>query len=223
MTHQIVAVIPVRSFRNGKTRLADVLAPERRAALGRHLLAHVVTAARGSGNLGAIAIVSPDPEVLAYAASLGSGIVPVDQDGAAGGLNGALDQGRAWARAGGAGALLILFSDLPRLTAGDVRALTRASSTVAIAPDRHVVGTNALLLRLDSPARANARFAFQFGPGSFARHMREARRLGLSLRTLLAAGTAFDLDTPDDLEVVGAGGWEMSERAAVVPNAGGTS
>src|SRR5579884_2996612 len=136
MTHQIVAVIPVRSFRNGKTRLADVLAPERRAALGRHLLAHVVTAARGSGNLGAIAIVSPDPEVLAYAASLGSGIVPVDQDGAAGGLNGALDQGRAWARAGGAGALLILFSDLPRLTAGDVRALTRASSTVAIAPDR---------------------------------------------------------------------------------------
>jgi 2-phospho-L-lactate guanylyltransferase (CobY/MobA/RfbA family) len=43
-------------------------------------------------------------------------------------------------------------------------------------------------------------FIFRFGEGSYAKHQDEAARLGVDAMTAMAAGTSFDLDTPDDLE-----------------------
>ena len=48
MNEHVVAVVPVRSLRNGKTRLATVLGPEERAALLRRSGAGVIGAARHS-------------------------------------------------------------------------------------------------------------------------------------------------------------------------------
>jgi 2-phospho-L-lactate guanylyltransferase len=49
-----------------------------------------------------------------------------------------------------------------------------------------------------------APFAFAYGPGSFARHVAEARRCGLGVRVLTDPSLAFDVDVPGDLELLAA-------------------
>lgn len=199
MSGGIVGVVPVRSLTGGKTRLAGALTPEMRAALTRRMLGGVLDALAEADACEAVAVVSPDPEVLAFAATKPSGILPLAQDAATPGLLPALEAGRSWAFARGAGALLVLFGDLPLLTGEDVRNLVRRAAPVVIAPDRHGLGTNGLLLRQGIGGRAPAaRFRFQFGDDSYARHVAEAHRLGLEVVPSLAPGTAFDLDTADD-------------------------
>ncbi len=237
----VVAVVPVRALRGGKTRLAGELTAEAREALTRQMLRSVVGAARDSGSVDAVVVVSPDPAVLAFARSFGPGVVALPQDplpfGAAGleaGLNGAVVQGRDWAAGHAAAALLMLFGDLPLLTADDVRNLVRRDAPVVLAPDRHGIGTNALLLRLGALNGNGAPFGpfrFAFGAGSYARHVDEAHRLGLEVATTVMPGTAFDLDTPADWRrlvgagwVVGNGDWVMGPgeaaeaRSALAPS-----
>ena len=228
----IVALVPVRSLADGKTRLSEALSPEARSALTRRMLKGVVRAALDSGAVGPVAVVSPDPAALAVAAIEGTEVVPLLQDPDQSGLNGALAQGRDWALRRHAAALLILFGDLPLLSPDDVRNLVRRDAPVVLAPDRHGTGTNAMLLRLGGAAgRRDLRakrggtegFRFGFGPGSYARHVDEAHRLGLDVATALTTGTAFDLDTPDDLRLLvdgGTAGRPDGESELVIPGSG---
>jgi len=48
-------------------------------------------------------------------------------------------------------------------------------------------------------------FRFAYGPGSFRRHVAEARRLGLGVRVVRDPDLAFDVDVPEDLAALGAG------------------
>ena len=66
---------------------------------------------------------------------------------------------------------------------------------VAIAPDRHGRGTNALSLPLPEAEG----FTFAFGPDSFALHNLEAARLGLKIEEIHSPGLACDIDEPADL------------------------
>ena len=190
----VVAVIPIRSLTTGKLRLAGAITADDRQAMIVRMLERVVAAARGAEALDAVAVVSPDPEALALAIRLGVEAIaqPADRPG----LDAAIDLGREWALTRGATALLALFGDLPLITPDDVRNLVRRDAPVVIAPDRHDQGTNALLLRLGAAGRE---FRFQYGTGSKQRHVDEAHRLHLEVATAVAMGTAFDLDTPDDL------------------------
>ncbi len=230
----VVAVVPVRTLRGGKTRLAGELTPEAREALTRQMLRSVVGAARDSGSVGAVVVVSPDPAVLALARTLGPGVVALAQGplpaGGVGpevGLNAAMTEARRWAVRHAAAAMLVLFGDLPLLTADDVRNVVRRDAPVVLAPDRHGTGTNALLLRLGELAGTDAvaaPFRFSFGTGSYARHIEEADRLGLEVATTIMAGTAFDLDTPADWRrlvgmmsgVPGRGDWVMRDGDVTV-------
>jgi 2-phospho-L-lactate guanylyltransferase len=129
-------------------------------------------------------------------------VVPLPQDASEPGLNAAAAAGRCWALARDAGALLVLFGDLPLLRPADVRHVFAVPAPVVLAPDRHETGTNALLLRFGKHRGATERFAFQFGAGSAGRHGAEARRLGLPFETVSTPGTALDLDTPEDWQAV---------------------
>ena len=240
-----VALVPVRGLRGAKTRLAGVLSAEGRELLTRRMLRTVVGAAVESDAVAAVVVVSPDRDVLTLATGLGPRVIPLAQDPAAPGLNPALDIGRDWAVAHGAAALLVLFGDLPLLTANDVARLVALgeSAPVVLGPDRHGTGTNVLLVRLggwplapggagpgsatgrphrvaptadasvevqqatddDAAARNGGRFRFLFGPDSLARHRGEAARLGVAAVIADAPGTAFDLDSPEDLALLTAG------------------
>jgi 2-phospho-L-lactate guanylyltransferase len=174
-----------------------VLSAEEREILMRRMVTGVIQAAFCSEAVTNVIVVSPDDEVLDLTDGLPR-VTAVYQPPDQPGLLAGLDLGRAQADRMCATGLLVLFGDLPMLTGSDVRHLVRRAVPVVLAPDRHGTGTNALLLRL-SAIPGGERFEFQFGEGSYSRHVAEAHRLGLDVATSISAGTAFDLDTPADL------------------------
>jgi len=86
----------------------------------------------------------------------------------------------------------VAHADLPQAT-GLAELAGTPGDPVTLVPDRDDDGTNVAVV----PASAGFRFAY--GPGSFARHSEEARRLGLGPRVLRRADLAWDVDEPDDL------------------------
>lgn len=197
MSGGIVALVPVRSLAAGKTRLAGFVTPHARESLMRRMVVNVIGAALNSAAIDEIVLISPDDAALALATGVAR-VTPLRQPADRPGLLPALDQGREYAETRGASGLLVLFGDLPLIDRDDVRNLVRRAAPVVIAADRHGQGTNALFLRL-SAIPAGERFAFQFGEGSYARHVAESHRLGLDVTTSTGSGAAFDLDTPADL------------------------
>jgi 2-phospho-L-lactate guanylyltransferase len=105
--------------------------------------------------------------------------------------------------------MLILFGDLPVLEPDDVRSLVRRDAPLVLATDRHGAGTNAMMLRLGSAAARE--FSFAYGADSRHAHLEEADRLGLDAVTAISAGTAIDLDTLEDIELLRAHGRSLPE------------
>ncbi len=191
-----IALVPIKALTAAKSRLAAALDPAARAALTLRALGNVLAALDTPG-IAARVVVTPDEAVLRAAGAAGA--IGLRQDGE--GLNEGLAQGRAWAVAAGAEALLIVLGDLPLLARADVGAildLADRPGVAVFAPDRHGAGTNALLLR---PPDA---LPFAFGVGSLARHRAAAATRGLLPRWYDAPGTALDLDTPADLAALDA-------------------
>ena len=195
---RLVAVVPVRGLRGGKTRLSDLFEEDERAGLTREMLRRVLIALRDSGIVDRVAVVSPDPSVAAAFPTPADTIELVRQPEGQSGLNQALLIGRGWAAGRGAERLLVLSGDLPLLLPDDIRHLAAQIEPVVLATDRHGTGTNGLLLR-EPDAEA---FTFGFGEQSALRHVAEADRLGLVVARSETSGTAFDLDTPDDWDAL---------------------
>ena len=209
-------ILPVKPFGEGKSRLAGHLSPNRRRTLNRELLAHTLGAVRLAHVKGEVVVVSRDKNALEAAARAGSHALfeqPPDPQLSTNGpqshakstellLNAALTQATRYAVARGATRILILPTDIPNLTAEDVRAVASprgAGPQIIIAPSRDG-GTNALFLQ---PAQA---IPFAFGKGSFARHRRLAEEAGIPVRVVESASLLFDIDLPEDYENVGRAG-----------------
>jgi 2-phospho-L-lactate guanylyltransferase len=185
------AIIPVKPFDLGKSRLAVALGTSELEALNRRLFARVFGAARGELGPGRVIVVTTDAALLAK--------VRCDQAHAvlertAGDLNAALAQACDYASERGAHAIAVLPSDLPEICGADIAALRNAIDpppSCVIAPDESEQGTNALAL---SPPHADF---FRFGPQSFASHVALAAARGLAPRIVRRPGLAHDLDTPE--------------------------
>lgn len=194
-----VAVVPIKGLPHAKSRLSSKLTPTERVTLARDMLAHVLIALQESGVIAAIAVISPQPEELHLPPGITA--LPQMQDG----LNVLLEQGRDWANAQEADALMLAFADLPLLAPSDVRSIVRlgkAPNSVVLAPDRHSHGTNVMLLHPPSLV------PFSFGPNSYDAHRAATERAGARLEVYRSRGTALDIDTPDDLA------WLEKERLA---------
>jgi 2-phospho-L-lactate guanylyltransferase len=185
-----VAVVPVKSLFEVKSRLSDLLSAEQRSALALDMLHHVLESIAASGVIEGIAVISPDPDAL----DLPPGVTRLVQ--ARAGLNNVLEQGRDWAAATGAEALLVVLGDLPLLAPEDISAMAAMAAhpgTAVLAPDRHQVGTNAMLVRPLSRAY------FSFGTHSYLVHHSRYVEAGMLVKTYASTGTSLDVDTPDDL------------------------
>ncbi|HUA53288.1 MAG TPA: 2-phospho-L-lactate guanylyltransferase [Candidatus Sulfotelmatobacter sp.] len=196
--NRVWAVVPAKPLGLGKSRLACVLSGRERRALNTRLLRHVLDVVIAAVGAPRTVVVSRDPAVLALARTLGA--QPLHERTPAD-LNRALRQGAERAERGGARAVLVVFGDLPHLTAADVTrmiALAGGAPGVVAAADRARAGTNALLV---APPDA---IAFRFGPRSLTRHRREARRHGRRWRVVEAPGLAFDVDRPADWRALSA-------------------
>jgi 2-phospho-L-lactate guanylyltransferase len=179
-------VIPVKAPEHGKQRLAEALDDFSRQRLVRALLGNVVGAAEAAVTTATTFILGPSAHGFS---------VPLLGD-PGGGLNPALGAAFAEATRQGAGRVVFIAGDLPQITARDIELLSLAPErSVALAPDRHGTGTNAISL----PLPAAHGFTFSFGPDSFALHSREVRRIGLELETVQSLGLMRDIDEPRDL------------------------
>jgi 2-phospho-L-lactate guanylyltransferase len=178
-------LVPVKRFQEAKGRLSPALSPPRRAALARTMAERVV---RSAGPL-PVAVVCDDRAVAAWARELGALVIWEPGRG----LNGAVHAGVRYLADAGARLVVVAAGDLP--LAEDLVWATRFAG-VTIVPDRRHEGTNVLAVPTD------VHFEFTYGPGSFARHLDQARRLGVPVRVVNAPGLAWDVDVPGDLLAV---------------------
>jgi 2-phospho-L-lactate guanylyltransferase len=171
----MIALVPLKSLDDAKSRLGAVLGPEERHDLALRMLTRVVDACQGAGL--DVAIVSSDPLASLAARELGCGVVDDGGDDLTGSVR------RGLAAHVDAEAVVVIAADLPYVEADDVEALLAAAEPLAIAPSPDG-RTNAVA------ARPPAAFDPSYGPGSAARHG------GVPV---IRPGLARDLDTPADL------------------------
>lgn len=186
------AILPVKRFAAAKRRLASGIDDARREALVGAMLADVLAAIGAARSIERTIVVSDEPAAIEAAAASGAELVP---DPGEGGHSGAALAGIARAEAHGAECAVLLPGDCPLLEPRELdRLLTGVpGGYVAIVPDRHGTGTNALVL-----APPNA-IVPAFGEGSCARHVAAARETGIPYAVEELPSLALDLDTPADV------------------------
>lgn len=179
-THTVV-LIPIRSFDDSKSRLADALDPDERRRLTMWMALRVVHAA---GDL-PVHVVTDDADVVEWAHGHGVEVMTVDRVGLNPSVTAAVEQ----AERVGFERAIVAHADLPAAT--DLSVVDRPG--VCIAPDRAHDGSNVMCVPTDRE------FEFAYGPDSFSRHCAEAERLGLPLTIIDDDSLAWDVDDPADL------------------------
>ncbi len=187
------AIIPVKTLRRSKSRLARALKAPVRAALTKSILSRTLDLLQRVDRITNTIVISSDMTVLDLARSKQA----IDLVESESGLNAAIKQAATWSMSRGAGSILIVPSDLPLITIADIEAMIDLAiepRCVVIAPDRRGEGTNALLVR---PPDA---IEFAFGAASFQTHSTQANDRGLALHIFESETIGLDLDIPEDLE-----------------------
>ncbi len=193
-----IAIIPVKRFGAAKQRLLEAFERRRRAALVEAMLVDVLAAVCRAGLVERVIVVTGErrAERIALARAQRAAVtLEVLRDPKDAGHSEAATLGIIRARALGAGCVALLPGDCPLLDPAELdAALARQRpGRVAVVPDRHGTGTNALLL---SPPDA---ISPAFGPGSCARHADRGRRAGHLVEIERLESLGLDLDTPADL------------------------
>lgn len=201
----IWAIIPVKPLRDSKSRLAHILSPDERGELTASMLRRTLSVLHDLDDVARTLVVSRDAAALKIARAHGA---QTYSEGEKQDLNLALARAAHIAVAHQANGIIILPADLPLVSPEDIKMMLAGaagatggqrsngyhypSRVVAICPDQHNEGTNALLL---CPPTG---FTFQYGEDSFALHLAEAARLGIPRRIVHAPGLKFDLDNDED-------------------------
>jgi len=189
------ALIPIKGFERGKSRLSGVLTPLERAQLARDLFEHVVQVLRASPEIDEIAVVSDSVEARKHAERLG--VVALSDADHSRGLADVVDAALQDLERRGATSAMICMSDLPHLTVQDIASVARQldESDVVLVPDLLQQGTNVIALK---PATCLPSCLGH--EDSLHRHRERARDIGLTVSVQLSSGIAFDVDRPRDLE-----------------------
>jgi 2-phospho-L-lactate/phosphoenolpyruvate guanylyltransferase len=196
------AIIPVKRFGHAKQRLLAALDRPQRAALVKAMLADVLAATTAATEVERVIVVTAEGRAeriaLDHARRVTTPIEVLQEQGDRGHPE-AATLGIVRAKALGADCVALLPGDCPLLDSGELDALLGRMhpGRVAVVPDRHGSGTNAVVM---SPPDA---IAPAFGPDSRERHADRAERAGFEVAVEQLPSLALDVDTPDDLEALG--------------------
>jgi 2-phospho-L-lactate/phosphoenolpyruvate guanylyltransferase len=186
------AILPVKRFAAAKQRLAPGMGSTHRAELAAAMLEDVLEAIGAARSIERVVVVSSEPRAIEIATAAGAELVADPDEG---GHSGAALAGIDRARELGAGAVVLLPIDCPLLAPRELERLLTGTPEryVAIVPDRHGTGTNALALTPPDAIKPS------FGEGSCARHVAAARDAGVPFGVEELPSLALDLDTPADV------------------------
>ena len=190
------AIVPVKPLRRGKSRLAGVLTEEERTFLNYTMLAKTLKALSGVPEVDQVLVISRDSGALALARDFKA--KTIQEDGSSD-LNTALRRATVLAQLYTAQQVLIIPDDLPLIDSESLRCFIEHGSHpphIVIAPDRRHDGTNGLLV---NPAGL---IDYRFGPGSFQKHIDQAKRYNIPVEICENTSLALDLDVPEDLELL---------------------
>jgi 2-phospho-L-lactate/phosphoenolpyruvate guanylyltransferase len=195
------AIIPVKRFGSAKQRLLEAVDRPARAALVKAMLADVLSSVCEAERIERVVVVTGEGRAERIAIDHAERVttpIEVLREPRDRGHPEAATLGIVRAKALGAGCVALLPGDCPLLVAAELdAALARmVDGRVAVVPDRHGTGTNALLL---APVDA---IGPAFGPGSCARHVERGRAAGYEVAVETLDSLALDLDTPQDLELM---------------------
>ena len=192
-------LIPMRSLNEGKTRLSNLLSPNKREKLIKLLFTQLLKKLKTLKNqspliFSDILVITPCQEVEKISKDFQ---VLVLKEQSLNGLNSAVKKGIYWSSENLYDSSLILPGDIIDPETEDIKKILqmgkKSRNSMVICPSTDF-GTNALFLSL--PTRLN----FKFGPNSFFEHQKEAKKI--SIRSIIAPVDSLkdDLDTGKDLE-----------------------
>lgn len=187
------AVVPLKSLRGAKKRLAELLDDDGREAFVAAMARDVLAALAASSGIDGIMVVSDSAAVNEIALEYGARVLP---EGAQPGLSGAIALAAKTLTADRVDAMMVVHGDIPLAIPADFELLlenTRPAPSVTIVPCRNEDGSNVMIC---SPPDA---IPFQYGPGSCSAHQRAARDAGINARIERVPNLALDIDTPGDL------------------------
>ncbi|MGE5215775.1 MAG: 2-phospho-L-lactate guanylyltransferase [Chloroflexota bacterium] len=193
----VVALIPVKGFRNAKQRLSPLLSCAARELLAEAMFHDILAQVRMARGIAATFVVTGDDKVASIALTAGAEVI---RERAENGETGAVDFARLELKRAGCEAVLIIPGDMPLVRADDIEAVLAqvpadASAPFALlVPSHDRLGTNALLL-----APPNI-IELRFGHDSFNFHMGQVRARGLPVRCYENEHIGLDIDEPKDLE-----------------------
>ena len=182
----------MKRFGAAKQRLAAGIDDERRVELAEAMLGDALDAIGAARSIERTIVVTTEPRAVEAAKAAGAEVLSDFTDE---GHSEAAMAGIVRAEEHGAGCVVLLPIDCPLLDPRELdRVLTGVPARyVAIVPDRHGTGTNALALAPPTAIRP------AFGEGSCARHVAAAREAGIPFSVEVLSSLGLDLDTPADV------------------------
>jgi 2-phospho-L-lactate guanylyltransferase len=188
------AIVPVKGLSTANARLDGLLSKGERTRLAEALFLDLIVKLPRSRCIDDVLVVTSDLSVARQTRWFGHQVLVQSRDP---GHAEAAAAGARAAIANGAQRVAMLPVDCPMLDTDEFDAhLGRSPRTALIVPDRHGIGTNALMLNppdLFLPA---------FGPDSCARHVTRARATGQSFALEEVGSLAIDLDSAEDFTLL---------------------
>ncbi|HLH70200.1 MAG TPA: 2-phospho-L-lactate guanylyltransferase [Candidatus Dormibacteraeota bacterium] len=190
---KVWVVVLIKGFDEAKQRLRPVLEPAERRALAERNARLALAAARAGDH---VLAVCGSEAAARMAHDAGAEVLLEDRPG---GQNLAAQRGIEHAQAHGAGAVLLLSSDLPLVRRGTIASMLAAArgmggKAAMAAPAVGRGGTNALYL---CPPDA---LGLHFGDDSLEKFARDAAERRVRFQVYESPDLALDLDEPADLE-----------------------
>ncbi len=187
------AIIPVKRYLVGKSRLRQLFSENEIAELNRQLFESTFTKIQEAPGIDKILVVSREASALDWC-QIHGGIALLEEEPST--LNAAISKAQKVVCEAGGGRTMVLPSDLPLMTLKDLSKLIRLADgerKLVIVPDHYQSGTNALIMSDPDLIRP------RFGSGSFRKHTRQAMEKNAELVVYLNENIQWDLDTSLEL------------------------
>ena len=182
------AIVPVKGFKESKSRLSPYLSKAERIELSKSMLDDVLSA------LNTVPTILISPEKFEPRVKPREHYVLVQKGDK--GLDGAVKQANKFAVKMGANSTLFVPGDMPLINAKDIQSVLRMGESKEAIITKSTDGGTGILFR-KPPDIMESRFTLN----SFEDHIREAKNQKIEIFILESLNLAHDIDTFEDLQL----------------------